>query len=382
MNALKKTSATLIAFAISASAFAGSDLETRVHELEKKVDMMSTSTPAETFGPKLALSRPEPNGKGWFLTFDVLYWQSKVGGMEYVISDGANVFSPIVHTTNPREAEFDWTFAFKAGIGYKFFHDGWDTHFEYTYFHNNGSDSYAVTKPSALHPLQEQEISLITAVTAADIANSNILKFCEQSSTQLKLSFNDINLDLGRDFFVSKYLSLRPSVGLKASWISLKSSSQYTGGDIRHTFLVGTVSVAEAGLGTNILYANINEKFNGIGPRASLDTKWYLGNDISIYGDLAGALEFGYFRLDSNATFTGQPANSISDTQKIHRLVPTVDFELGLMYEKFMMCDTQHFSISLGYETQYFWDVNYITYTYAPEGIGMYGVNLDLRWDF
>jgi hypothetical protein len=386
MNALKKTSLALIAFAISASAFAGTDLETRVHELEKKMDMMSTTTAAETFGPKMALARPEPNGKGWFLTFDVLYWQSKVAGLDY-----ADVVSPlsanaVVSNVSERTPDFDWTFAFKVGIGYKFCHDGWDAHFEYTYYRNTATDSYSTEYPTALSP-EQTSVFLITAQNQAAIIGSAYPQYATDGSSSIRLTFNDINLDLGRDYFVSKNLSLRPSFGLKASWITLRGETTYSGGGTAYTVTVpvgGTSdTVNVTGLGPNTVYVNRYQKFVGIGPRASVDSKWHLGNDISFYGDVAGALLFGYFRNTSNGTYSANPTNSFSYSNKFHALVPTGDCELGLVYDKYVMCDTQHFSISLGYETQYFWDINYTSFSgETPYGLGMYGVNLDLRWDF
>lgn len=391
MNALKKTSAALIAFAMSASAFAGSDLDTRVHELEKKVDMMSTTTAAGTFGPKTALARPETNGKGWFLSFDVLYWQSKLEGSQYTDTIFSTVNTPVVVQGSRKEPQFDWSFAFKAGIGYNFFHDGWDTCFEYTYFQNKASNSVAVQLPSCLgfvgdnNPIGSSPS--ITTVSKSDFNNGGGAYFAAASSSHLKLKLNDIILDLGRGFFVSKNLSLRPSVGLKASWITLRQNTKYTGGGTAFSINNFGTIVNFSGLGSGVIYVQKHEKFFGLGPRAAVDTKWHLGNNISIYGDVAGALLFGYFKNELEESYSLIPANFVDMRASMHRLVPTVDFGLGLVYDKYIMCDSQHFSVSLGYETQYFWDVSYLGSMpgglgTTPGGIGMYGVNLKIRWDF
>lgn len=381
MNALKKTSAALIAFAMSASAFAGTDLDTRVHELEKKIDMMSTTTAAGTFGPKTALARAEPNGKGWFLTLDVLYWQSKVEGAQYAFSVPSNTSAMKLQATT-REPRFDWTFAFKAGLGYNFFHDGWDARAEYTYFRNEASDSYAVTSPAAIFP-QDPAFLGVTAANQLDYANKVFADFATSSNGNLKLNLNDLILDLGRAFFVSKNLSLRPSIGLKATWLTLKGNARFTGGGVAFSGTFAGVTYSVDGLGANTAYGTINQKLFGLGPRAGVDTKWHLGNDISVYGNVAGALLFGYFKSDSQATYSALPNNILSLSGRWHRLVPTVDFELGLMYDRYIMCDTQHFSISLGYETQYYWQASYLgANTVGVSGVGMYGVNLKFRWDF
>lgn len=373
MNALKTTSAVLVAFAMSASAFAGTDLDTRVHELERKVDMISTTTAAGTFGAKTAPARAEPNGKGWFFTLDVLYWQSKVGGAEYAESM-PSFTNAIVYEFSTREPKFDWTFAFKAGLGYDFFHDSWDAHAEYTYFRNTGHDKYGVSLPAVIIP-RDSDALTVTAGTGRTKA-----AFATTSSSDLKLRLDDFIVDLGRAFFVSKNLSLRPNVGLKASWITLKQSSRFSGGGIAYSYVVLGSTVHVQGLGNGTVYESLEQKFFGLGPRAGMDSKWHLGNDFSIYGNVTGALLFGYFRRDFTFTYSDLPSNIISSNKKWHRLTPTVDFELGLVYDRYIMCDTQHFSIALGYENQYYWDLSYLSG--IPTGVGMYGVNLNLRWDF
>jgi hypothetical protein len=381
MNALKKTSAALIAFAMSASAFAGTDLDTRVHELEKKMDMMSMTTAAGTFGPKTALARAEPNGKGWFLTLDVLYWQSKVSGTPYAISVPSNTNAMISQGTM-RDLSFDWSFAFKAGLGYNFFHDGWDARAEYTYFRNEASDSYSVESPAAIFPMQPPLLA-VTAASKVDFANQRLADFATSSYGTLKLNLNDLILDLGRAFFVSKNLALRPSLGLKATWLTLKGNLRFSGGGVAFTGTLSNQSYSFEGLGSQSVYGAVSQKLFGLGPRAGVDTKWYLGNDISIYGNLAGALLFGYFKGNIQNTYSALPDNILSLISRWHRLVPTVDFELGLMYDRYIMCDTQHFSISLGYETQYYWQASYLGIPLSGVGgVGMYGVNLKFRWDF
>lgn len=381
MNARKKTSAALIAFAMSASAFAGSDLDTRVHELERKVDTMSVTTAAGTFGPKTALSRAEPNGKGWFLSLDVLYWQSKVEGAQYALSVPSYTNAVQANVTS-REPKFDWSFAFKAGIGYNFFYDGWDSHAEYTYFRNHAHDSSGVSAPSAIFPSNPNTLN-ITAPDLVGLVAGNTSEFATNSSGNLKLRLDDVILDLGRAFFVSKDLSFRPSIGLKASWITLKQSSRFSGGGTAFVASVNGVSTTFSGLGNNTIYSYQHQTMSGLGPRAGLDSKWYLGNDISVYGDITGALLFGYFKNESSITYSAIPGNKLAFKGNWHRLVPTVDFELGLIYDSYIMCDTQHFSVSLGYETQYYWQASYLGMdTVGLGGVGMYGVNLKFRWDF
>jgi hypothetical protein len=381
MKKMNKLFLIIFACIISASALHAASSDERLRELENKVEMLSTTTAAGNFGATTSLARAEPDGYGWRLTFDVLYWQSKVGGVSYGTINSMDVYTPVIYDTTLKEPEFDWTFAFKVGMGYNFCHDGWDTHIEYTYFRNSASGSSSVEPPSVILPHNNDDLFAITATTKADLVNS-LVDFATEASSSMKLNFNDLFWDLGRDFFVSQNLSLRPSLGLKSSWITLTTRESYTGGGALYSYSVGGYSLTENGLGSQTIYLHSSQKFVGVGPRGALGTEWHLCSGFSIYGDFASALLFGYFKSNKHATYTGNTSNYSKFHSSVHRLIPTVDFELGLMYEKYVMCDTQHFSIRLGYETQYFWDINYSNSNLGPRGLGMYGVNLDLRWDF
>jgi len=408
MKALKKTSAALIAIATSASAFAGSDLETRVNEIEKKIEMMSTTTSMGNFGPSLVSARAEPDGMGWSLSLDVLYWQTKMAGSTYcAINDGlAN--QPINFTLRPREPNFQWAWGFKLGAGYNFEHDKWDTKLQYTFFRNHAKDYVnPLSLPSVIiSPIIEAGAPL-TYVSATAFEEKNVIvSYADQTRASLKNRYDNLYLDLGRDFFVSKYLSLRPSFGAEAAWFTFTSNVKFSGGtpvslpvaqeannasidlsQFQIEDISGNIPFTETrtldGVGDCNLQTNFKEKFVGIGPRAGLDTRWHLGEGFSIYGDVNAALLYGYFKNALSQTYGDQPANEARAYYNFHRLVPTAKFEMGLVYDKYIMCETQHVSMALGYENQYYWDVFYSdVFMGLPAGMGMYGVNLKFQWDF
>lgn len=403
MKALKKTSAALIAIATSASAFAGSDLETRVNEIEKKIEMMSTTTSMGNFGSSLVSARAEPDGMGWSLSLDVLYWQTKMAGSTYCAINDGLVNQPINFTLTPREPNFQWAWGFKLGAGYNFEHDKWDTKLQYTFFRNHAKDYVnPLSLPSAImSPILEVGAPITYPSAMAFQEKNVIVSYADQAKASLKNRYDNLYLDLGRDFFVSKYLSMRPSFGAEAAWFTFTSNVKFSGGT---PISLPVAQVAEDtildlsryegdftykntrtldGVGDCILQTNFKEKFVGIGPRAGLDTRWHLGEGFSIYGDVNAALLYGYFKNTLSQTYGDQPANEVTAYYKFHRLVPTAKFELGLIYDKYIMCETQHVSMALGYENQFYWDVFYSgAYMGNRGGVGMYGVNLKFQWDF
>lgn len=390
MKALKKTSAALIAFAVSASAFAGTDMESRVSELEKKVDMMSTTTAIGTFGPKTALARAEPNGMGWRISVDVLYWQTKVGGTEYAVGLNGYTNSTFARKYYVQEPRFQWDFGFKVGAGYNFEHDGWESNLEYTYFRNNAHDHVAQNHlPSAvLSPIIDEAAILGAPNFDTALSAGGLLPYATEGKAYVRNKYDNLKLDLARDFFVSKYLSVKPSFGVQATWINLRRNVKFTGGGTAFTAIDNNYSSQMAvtktytarGLGSNFVREYARSEFFGIGPKAGVDTRWHLVENFCFYANTEAALLFGRFKLDRALTNTAQTGNSLDGYFSFHRLNPTVRFDLGVTYDKYMMCDTQHLGISLGYENVYYWDVNYIDL--LPAGLGMYGVTLKFVWDF
>jgi len=382
MKTLKKTTASLIAFALSASAFAASDMDARVRELEKKMDKIAVTTDTGSFGACTATARPEPDGKGWFLSLDVLYWQTKVGGSAYAISNQKEINSPVIQVGTVREPSFKWDFGVKAGIGYDFNHDGWDIYGEFTYLNNTANSSSSVSSPAGLMPINAP--LWLTASSQQNILNNNYAEFATNASSNLDMKFYDLNLELGRDFFVSKELAFRPHFGLKSTWITLDQNSKFTGGSTAYTITdTAGNAVNINGLNLSTLYSDTDSKVYGLGPRAGVNSRWFLGEGFSFYGDASSALLFGYLNNKYESNYSTYPDNTVKVKYKFHALIPTTNFGLGLAYDKYTMNNTQHIHISLGYENQIFWDSSYLAgATASPYNIGFYGVDLKVRWDF
>ena len=380
MKALKKTSATLIAFAVSASAFAGSDLETRVVELEKKMDMISTTTATGVYGPKTASARAEPNGYGWNLNLDVLYWQTKLGGSSYGYVNNAYGYNvtPIDFKKTTQTPRFQWDFGIKFGIGYNFDYDKWDSRLEYTYFRNTAQDHVRkLSSPSAVVSPLLVEGSPLAFASQKKFTESGIIdSYSLEAKGYVDNKFDDLFIDLGRDFFVSKQLSMRTAFGVEATWFNLRATAKFNGGNSLSA-PVGNNSVTIFAPGSNAFRFQHERHFYGIGPRASFDTKWHLGDGFCFYGNTKAALLFSYVKTHREGEYTGQINNNAKIVNNYHMLCPAMKFELGVMYDKYCMNDTQHFGISLGYENQYYWGASFY-----DTGIGMYGVNLKLQWDF
>ncbi len=370
MNIVKKVSLSAAALALSAVAFAGPDLDTRVQNLEKDMHFVKTKTVSGTTGANTALARPEVEGEGFFVSFDILFWQAKLGGAEYAYTTINRGDPDFPLDARMREAEFDWDFGFRAGIGVNFEHGGWDLYANYTYFSTDGDSAAGAGSGGAVVPNQG------LAQIIDSLEEQHYLEHCTRATTQASVDFDRIDLELGRNYFVSHNLSLRPHFGLATAWINIEQTSRYTGGDA---------------LGVNTVHVRNKNDFWGIGPRAGVNTKWYLTNGFSVFGMASGSLFYGYHHTQFKNWYSANVNNRALLRGSMHRFAPTADLQLGLAYDKYIYNDKQHIGVSLGYECQYWWSVNQTFYSNnalgpnfkrSDENLSFHGIDLHIRWDF
>jgi hypothetical protein len=366
INLLKKVPISLVAFAATASVFAAPDMDTRVHNLEQQMKQVRTETASGTYGAKTATARAEVDGAGVFVNVDVLLWHAKVGGSEYCYTD-QDPTATLPVQGQMRSLDFDWDWGFRFGLGYNFEHDGWDAFLNYTYFDTNDSQKTAAGYNGSVIPLKGTP-----SVTGVDTP----LTYVTNASSSFKFDYDNLDLELGRNYFISKSLSFRPHFGLRSTWLDLTQRTNFSGGNV---------------LGDNLLQVYDSNNFWGMGPRAGVNSKWHLSNGFSVVGNVAGSLLYGYYKVQHQENDTTSLSNAININANMHRFSPNAQMFLGLSYDKYIFSDKQHIGIALGWEIQYYWRINQmltsddfqvLKYERYSEDAAMYGITLDIRWDF
>ncbi len=376
VNLLRKIPITM-AILVGASAFAAMDTDSRITQLEQQMKQVRTENAMGTYGAKTASARPDVDGNGWFLTGDVFYWKAAVGGTEYAYSD-QDPIAALPISGRVKDMDFDWDWGFRVGIGYNFLHDGWDVSAQYTWFNSSGSDSSSAGLNSSLVPLKG--LARIVSTPANPL---HLFLFCRSAKSQYNFDFQSVDLDLGRNYFVSGKLSFRPYFGLKAAWIDQQQITRYTGGE--------PDAFNNIGPGINTIHVKDDCDFKGLGPRTGLDSKWHLGHGFSIFGNFATALVWGFYDVSHKEKYSPVADNHVKLSADMNRFSPTVQFQLGLAYDAYFLNDTNHITIGLGFDAQYWWRQNQMLkiddstpakYERYSEDVSMQGVTLDIKWDF
>lgn len=226
---------------------------------------------------------------------------------------------------------------FKVGLGGNFDYDSWDTHLEYTWFHNTNSQSS--TQVAGSGQLFRTQGNPFTAVTN---------NFYDSVSSKWHLKMDIADWDVGRWGYVGTKLTYRPSVGVRADWIRQSLNTTYT----RAAAVGGAAADVDA----------IRQKTSSwaIGPKVGLDSNWNLGAGFRFFGNGEADLLFTkYTRLSFRETHSAAVATPFSVKQKrVYAVKPHLDLELGFGWGMYFDCNNWYMDIALGYEFQVFFDQN------------------------
>jgi hypothetical protein len=289
--------------------------------------------------------------------------------------------------------DFSWDWGVKAGVGYNFEHDGWDAYLHYTFFDTNGDDKSFAGLNDTVIPIRGA--SSITAAPLGETDSSNgTFVYCTHAKSQYDFDFHSLDLELGRNFYVSKNLSLRPHFGVKAAWIDLEQITRYTGGD---PVTDATSSFNGLGIGANTVHTKDKSNFRGVGPRTGFNTEWYLGRGFSLFGETSLAMVFGLYDVEHKERYSLNVKNNRFRIEaNRHGFSPTIQFQMGMSYKTYFNDDRNHLTLRLGYDSQYWWRVNQTIFVHDEfqaqqlpvdfkrysEDASLMGITFDARLDF
>jgi len=295
----------LLSFLISFSLFAY-DLEERVAALEEEMGQVSTQTEGGKFGASFTSGEFEKGWVGFQLFGSALYWHAKVAGTEYVY-DLATGKKGKVETQR-----FDWDWGYRIGAGVRLPIVKWEVIGTYTHFGTQDHEGRGVVPPSLLISLK-----------------GGVIYSTQDVRSEYKIDYDNVELNLHQSSFFSRLLGLGTSIGVKKTWIDQKQGVLY-----------------RADIDTKV---KDQCRFVGVGPMIGLNMKWHLLYGVSFIADTKGSLLFGNFEVKHSE-------NEIALKGDTHLFTPTLHFLLGLQWD-FPMKWMQ-FSLSLGYEAEYFWRQN------------------------
>jgi hypothetical protein len=300
-------------------------------------------------------------------TADFIWWKSYLGNMEYAwagVFDNQLVQVPDSPSKgNIKTPDFDFAPGFKIGLGVVFLHDGWDLYANYTWLANQEE------KTSVIGQSGVGLISLFPT-TPSSLVTQAIAK----ATCTWEQKFNVLDLELGRNFFISRYLTLKPFFGLKFDWIEEEFEERYFGHPNTRGQLIDLMR---------------KERVFGVGIRAGLDTVWHFTRNWGLYGDFAvTALWSDFHTIIKEQTFFSNdfvPNDAINSYEKIQQVTPVYEASLGLIYMLWFNKDRYLFYTKLGWEEQVWVHYNQIipaNFNIKAGNLSLHGLTAEVGFTF
>lgn len=309
-----------------------------------------TRQPCQVITPPQA---PEvSNGTNVFFTADFIYWRAGADNFQYAASGIAIVGNDgVTPVPPPKRGEtkspgFDFEPGFKVGAGVRFAHDGFDLYANYTWLN-----------PAKVASTQKRPTGDMVGPADPYYGAPTLSKVQDH----FKQSFNVLDLELGRNFFLSKFLTLRPYFGFKFSSINQHVRNVLTvfnndtnGLGVNSSIIIGGNTITQ-------LLQKQSVKSWGIGLRGGITPIWYFMENFGLYGNLAISGVWTYYKNITKTSFKGfsvnpPPGNFSGVTANIgrsfHTITPVVELGLGLTYLIFFHCDARALTFSAGWEEQ------------------------------
>jgi hypothetical protein len=149
---------------------------------------------------------------------------------------------------------------------------------------------------------------------------------------------------LGREFFVSKWLTLRPHFGLRTDWLrqSLKA-------DYKNNISFPLPNDADAAL---------KDRWWGMGLEGGLDTQWGLGNGWSIFGNLSAAILYGFHHMKYATKDDPSELKFVKLKERYRISHPILDLQMGLRWDNMFANDCFHLGLQVGWEHHIYFSQN------------------------
>lgn len=334
----------LLAFGLSLAAFSlhaeeKPSLEQRVSKLEEK---SIVGQPA----------RPTKNATGVFFTGEALLWKPEQAGLEFATTTNA-AFNKVVSIAP--KTRYKW--GFRLGIGYGIGHDAWDLYADWAHFRTN------FTK-QAIPPTGGVITPLLTSQGQEPV---------DTASSRFKLNFDMFDFEIGRQFYISKFLSLRPFIGARGAIVNEGTNTTYTGANF-------------AALGVSPDVVTFKNNFWGVGARIGLNTQWELYKGLSFYGNAAASVLAGRYHLSAFEQ-AGIPLTFITSNGERYDVSKFVyDLQVGLSWGT-TFASSYHLELLAGWESHFFsnmWQwLGTDGSTPTPNGdLSLSGFNFGARLDF
>lgn len=304
---------------------------------------------------------------GLFGFVDVLVWYARETNLPFAMEFTSLLLpeptdeSSTVLIGAPRNVFYNdaaWDPGFRIGIGYNSQCDGWDVSLYWTYYHNKETDkvssgltSLATGTTDIIFLPQEEQSLLINPWVNASFGPyfDGAITF-DEVSARWSLNYNQIDLELGKKYWVSQCFNVRPFTSLRAAWTRTRFLTNSSRNNVN-------------------LFFNFQDEFKnrnwGIGFSAGIEPAWYIWGNFAIFAKLDAALLWGEFKGTNNEDYSYERLITTdivnwtftnSSVARFYKMMPILDVGIGLRWEERWWKNRIRSSFDFGWENHIWFD--------------------------
>lgn len=227
-------------------------------------------------GPRVA------HGADVFITANFIWWKATQDGLRYAstgLAGASTAADPFVNASSGKSKSVgeDWAPGFKVGLGLNLGHDGWDVFAQYTWLHASNSNSVSGDGTNVF------VVGNYATNASQSTGGQPTIFVGERATGSWDLHFNVIDLELGRNFYLSQYLTMRPHIGFKGTWQDQDMTFKYYA---QNSFQLENGGAGGGNLPVTGPYQAKGKTYTwGIGVRGGLNVAYYMAKSWSLYGN-------------------------------------------------------------------------------------------------
>lgn len=350
------------------------NLDKRVTELEHKKGNGGVINPS--------VNPMVKDGVDLFIAADFLWMTAREDGLTYgeIVSSDPSDSSEV--NFNSIDTNKNWKPGFRVALGYYMTHDDWDIQLDWLRMHGNRQDSETTLGDNVPAGGLDYIVPQF-GMFAPDSFG------CASASSTWKANIDLVDLEIGRNFYVSKNLSLRPFFSVRGLAVNQKLDNTYEN------------LISETELSDFTEQVNLKDDYSAFGPRIGLNGEWMFADNFSLYGNAAIAGVYGKIKVEENSwqfDETDSEELPIAGSQRNHKDdyfsgKAVSDLALGLRWSTKFKDDRYGLSINLAWEHHCFFNFNNFpvwedvdsTYPIDIKSHGdltLQGISLGLKFDF
>ncbi len=342
-------------------------------------------------------------GSNYFFYGDVLVWQAHENNLPVAIDNYNSINSNVINDGETKNLEFNWDVGFRVGFDAKLAETGWDLNLAWLRFytdahkHLNTHDTTHQLYPTQMHPADaffslgmDNAAVLNYTPELVYFINDGTNNSFSEAKAHWEAHLNQIDLDMGRAFDVTRWLTLRPHFGIRTTWIKQVFNIKYENNlAVNQLFQATPIFPITNPLqfvlesfqdgGDNFKVQKRNHWW-GLGPEAGLDMLFNVGCGFSVFGNVAAAIEYGFHDTSDKDRDQTLEFTNIKVKDSFRTAHPILDLVLGLHW-KYEFCRRFTLGLTGAWEQHVYFSQNQFPVFVDSKSLGSYiTTNSDLTY--